>query len=154
MKRLALLLQIAVVFVGVAVLAFLLGTPHIEGRNAHATAFEVYFKDPFLAYVYVASLPFFVGLYRAFGLCGDIRRNDAFTQVTVDGLRVIGRCALVLIGFVAGGVVFLLVLGEPEPPGIVISVLVALASGLTAFVARMSARKLQGILKQSAASHA
>ena len=58
----ALLLQGVTVLVGIAVLAFLLWEPHIEGRNAHATTFEIYFKDPFLAYVYLGSAPFFVAL--------------------------------------------------------------------------------------------
>ena len=57
-------LQAVVVLIGVGVLALLLCEPHLEGRNAHATPFEIYFKDPFLAYVYVASIPFFVALIR------------------------------------------------------------------------------------------
>jgi hypothetical protein len=54
----ALFLQAAIVLIGIGALAFLLWEPHIEGRNAHATTFEIYFKDPFLAYVYVGSIPF------------------------------------------------------------------------------------------------
>jgi hypothetical protein len=37
------------VVVGGAVFVFLLWEPHIEGRNAHATLFQIYFNDPFLA---------------------------------------------------------------------------------------------------------
>ena len=44
-------LQIVIVLIGVAAIAFLLGEPHLEGRNERATLFEVYFKDPFLAFV-------------------------------------------------------------------------------------------------------
>lgn len=36
------------VLVGVSAFAFMLWEPHIEGRNAKATLFEIYFKDPFL----------------------------------------------------------------------------------------------------------
>jgi hypothetical protein len=43
-------LQIVIVLIGMGALAFMLWEPHLEGRNAHATVFEVYFKDPFLAY--------------------------------------------------------------------------------------------------------
>src|SRR4029079_14915748 len=56
----ALFLQAAIVPIGIAVGAFLLWEPRLEGRNAHATTFEIYFKDPFLAYVYLGSIPFFV----------------------------------------------------------------------------------------------
>ena len=56
--------------IGVGALAVLLGEPRIEGRNAHATLFEIYFNDPFLAYAYIASIPFFVALYQAFRAVG------------------------------------------------------------------------------------
>lgn len=146
MKRtLALLLQMTVVLLGLAALAFLLGTPHLEGRNAHATAFEIYFKDPFLAYVYAASIPFFVGLHRAFSLLGHFRKQGAFSQVTVDSLRAIRRCAFWILGSIPGGLAFILS-GEPEPPGIVMSLFVALVAGLVAVGATLSARALQKTL--------
>lgn len=64
----AIFLQTVIVLIGIGALAFMLWEPHIEGRNAHATLFEIYFKDPFLAYAYIASTPFFVALYQAFKL--------------------------------------------------------------------------------------
>ena len=66
-------LQVVIVLIGIGALALLLWEPHIEGRNAHATLFEIYFKDPFLAYAYIASIPFFVALYQAFKLLGYCR---------------------------------------------------------------------------------
>ena len=54
-------LQIVIVLIGIGAVALLLWEPQIEGRNAHATLFEIYFKDPFLAYAYIGSIPFFVG---------------------------------------------------------------------------------------------
>ena len=50
-------LQFVIALVGIGALALLLWDPHIEGRNAHATLFEIYFKDPFLACAYIASIP-------------------------------------------------------------------------------------------------
>lgn len=148
---LALLLQISVVLIGIGVLALMLWEPHLEGRNAHASTFEVYFKDPFLAYAYVGSIAFFVGLHRAFGLFGRIRRDRAFSQFTVDALKSIRRCALVLIGFVAGGVVIILVSGDGEdrPAGLFMSMLVALPSSAVAIAAAIGARTLQAGLKPS-----
>jgi len=99
----ALLLQVAIVLIGIGALAFLLWEPHIEGRNAHATTFEMYFKDPFLAYVYVGSIPFFVALYQAFKVLGYIAQNKAFLQATAKALLTIKCCALTIIGFVAAG---------------------------------------------------
>lgn len=144
-------LQAIIVLIGAAALAFLLWEPHIEGRNAHATTFEIYFKDPFLAYVYVGSIPFFAGLYRAYGLLGHIRQNGIIPQVTVEALRAINRCAIALIGFVAVGVVIILGCGDPEdrPAGVFMSLLVTLPSVVVAALAAMAARNLQNTMKPS-----
>jgi hypothetical protein len=64
------LIQVVTALLGVGVLALLLWEPQVEGRNVNATQFEIYFKDPFLAYVYLAFAPFFVGLYQAFKILG------------------------------------------------------------------------------------
>ena len=150
----ALLLQVAIVCIGIVTLALMLWEPHLEGRNAHATTFEIYFKDPFLAYAYVGSIPFFVALYRAFGLFGHVRQNGAFSQVTVDALRAIKYCAMILIGFVVGAVVIILMFGDGEdrPPGIFMSFLVILASSAIAIAAAMFARNLEKVLKRSEAT--
>ena len=147
-RPLALLLQIGVVLVGVVVLAFLLWEPHLEGRNAHATPFEIYFHDPFLAYVYAGSLPFFLALVRAFGLLGHVRRDGAFSRATVDALRAIQRHALVLIGFVIGALVIILLTGDGEdrPGGIFTCLLATLGAGGMAAVAATLARRLQSAL--------
>ena len=69
---------LVVVLIGLGALALLLWEPHLEGRNAHATLFEIYFNDPFLAYAYGASIPFFVSLYQAFKLLGYAGQNQVF----------------------------------------------------------------------------
>src|SRR3954471_1932401 len=93
-------LQIVIVLVGVGALALLLWEPQVEGVNAHATNFEIYFKDPFLALVYLGSIPFFVALYQAFKLLGYAGRNKVFSPAAVKALRTIKYCALAIIGFV------------------------------------------------------
>src|SRR5256885_12843086 len=95
-------LQVVVVLIGVGVLALMLWEPHLEGRNAHSTLFEIYFKDPFLAWAYLASIPFFVALYQAFIVLGYVGENRVFSQAAVDALRIIKSCAFVTAG--AGGV--------------------------------------------------
>ena len=144
----ALLLQGAILLIGIGTLAFMLWEPHIEGRNAHATTFEIYFNDPFLAYVYLGATPFFVALYRAFRLFGHVRQNRAFSRETVEALRTIKHCAIILIGFVAGAVVFILMFGDKEdrPAGVFMGFLVAFAAGGMAVVATMFARTLQNAL--------
>lgn len=147
----ALFFQVLIVLLGLATLGFMLWEPNLEGRNAHATVFEIYFKDPFLAYVYVGSLPFFVALTRAFGLFGEVRRHGAFSPATLHALRTIKRCALVLIGFVVGGVIFILRFGDGEdrPAGIFMSALVVLAASLIATAAALFARHLKRALRRA-----
>ena len=93
-------LQVVIVLIGIGALALMLWEPHIEGRNAHATLFEIYFKDPFLAYAYIASIPFFVALYQAFKLLGYVGQNKVFSPRSVKALRTIKYCAIALIGFI------------------------------------------------------
>jgi hypothetical protein len=95
-------LQVVIVLIGIAALALLLWEPHIEGRNSNASLFEIYFKDPFLAYVYLASIVFFIALYQAFRLLGYIRHNEIFSQLSVKALRTIKYCAMTIIAFIVG----------------------------------------------------
>lgn len=78
-------LQPVIVLIGIGALAVMLWEPHIEGRNVHATLLEIYFNDPFLAYAYIASIPFFVALFQAFILLAYIGRNEVFSQCS-DGV--------------------------------------------------------------------
>ena len=95
-------LQIVIVLISIGALALMLWEPHLEGRNVNATLFQIYFKDPFLAYAYTASIAFFVALYQAFKLLGYIGRNEVFSQRSVKALRTIKYCAITLIAFILG----------------------------------------------------
>jgi hypothetical protein len=140
-------LQAVIVLIGIGALALLLWEPHLEGRNAHATLFEIYFNDPFLAYAYVASIPFFVALYQAFKVLGYIRENKAFSQATVKALRTIKFCALAIIGFVALGELFIM-LGDSDDRagGVFIGVLITFGSVVSASAAAMFEGILQNVV--------
>ena len=136
------LLQTATALVGVLVLAFLLWEPHVEGRNAHATLFEIYFKDPFLAYVYLSSTPFFVALYHAFKALGEVGRSGAFSPESVKSLRTIKLCALALVGLVALAEVFILGMeSDDRAGGVFMGALFGGASAVMAFAAAKLERK-------------
>ena len=77
-------LQVVIALLGVGVLALLLWEPQVEGRNVNATQFEIYFKDPFLAYIYLAFVPFFVGLYQAFKILGYADETKYFSSVLCE----------------------------------------------------------------------
>jgi hypothetical protein len=137
-------LQAAIVLIGIGALALMLWEPHIEGRNAHATLFEIYFKDPFLAYAYLASTPFFVALYRAFKVLGFIGKDKTFSQETGKAMRTIKFCALAVIGFVALGELFI-VLGNSDDRagGVFVGILITVGSAVVASAAAMFERVLQ-----------
>lgn len=140
------LLQAVIILIGISALAFMLVEPHFEGRNANATFYQVYFNDPFLAYAYVGSIPFFVALYKIFTLIGYARQNNFFSPDSIRALRTIKRCALTLIGFVAGAVAyfFLAVRGEDDiAGGVAMGLFVILLSAIVASVAAVFERKLQ-----------
>ncbi len=112
-------LQTVIVLIGVGAVALMLWEPHIEGRNAHATTFEIYFKDPFLAYAYIASIPFFVALYQAFKLLGYIGRDEVFSLHSVRALRTIKYCSISLVGFIVAteAYLFIVVRGKDDIAG-------------------------------------
>ena len=143
-KSSTIFLQVVIVLISIGALALMLWEPHIEGRNAHATLFEVYFKDPFLAYAYIASIPFFVALYQAFKVLGYAGQNKVFSQAAVTALRTIKFCAIAILGFVAVSVIFL-PFGDPEdrPPGVVMRILITFGSIVIATASAMFERVLQ-----------
>ena len=138
MKRNAIILQVVIVLIGIGALAFMLWEPHIEGRNAHATLFEIYFKDPFLAYAYIASIPFFVALYQAFNVLGYVKQNKVFSQGTLKALRIIKYCAIAIIGFVAVSIIFIYPMFgdiDDRPQGVFMRILITFASIIIAAAA-------------------
>src|ERR1043166_9393014 len=100
-------LQIVIVLIAAGALALMLWEPHLEGRKAHATTFEIYFKDPFLAYAYTASIAFYMALFQAFRLLGYIGQNRVFSLNSVRALRTIKYCAISLIVTVGGAVAYI-----------------------------------------------
>lgn len=102
-------LQIVIVLIAIGAAALMLWEPHLEGRNAHATTFEIYFKDPFLAYAYLASTAFFVALFQAFRLLGYIRTNKVFSPESVKALRTMRFCAIALVTMVGAAVAYLMI---------------------------------------------
>jgi hypothetical protein len=105
-----LFLRAVIVLVGAGVLAGMLWEPQLEGRNVNADLATIYFRDPFLAYAYVGSIPFFYGLYQGFKLLGYLGqgRGQAFSPAAVTALRRIKYCALAVIGFIAGAEAYII----------------------------------------------
>ncbi|MEN9881007.1 MAG: hypothetical protein RLZZ308_190 [Candidatus Parcubacteria bacterium] len=145
-KYISLLFQTSAVLIGISAFAFLLFEPHIEGRNVNATLFEIYSRDPFLAYAYIASIPFFVILYKAFKV------SEYMTQPTIDipksiqALKTIIYCAIATIGFVMIGESIIVLSNDSDDiaGGVFMGFLVILfsvATITTTMIAKRSLRK-------------
>ncbi|MEK7638748.1 MAG: DUF2975 domain-containing protein [Patescibacteria group bacterium] len=139
-------LQVVIVLIGTGALALLLWEPHVEGVNANATTLsEIYFDDPFLALVYVGSIPFFVALYQAFKVLGYAGQNKIFSQAAVNALRTIKYCALAIIGFVVVEEIFIILNhgNDDAAGGIFMGVLITFGSIVIATAAAMFEQILQ-----------
>ena len=139
-------LQVVITLLGVGVLAALLWEPQVEGRNVHATQFEIYFKDSFLAYIYLAFVPFFVGLYQAIKMLGYVRRDEAFSPRAVRALRTIKYCAIAVAIFILGAeaYIFIFVRGTDDVAGgVMMGVFIIFVSAVIGTAAAVFERILQ-----------
>lgn len=147
MKRSSIFLQVILVLIGVGALVLMLWEPRIEGRNTNATLFEIYFKDPFLAFAYIASIPFFVALYKAFKVVGYAGQNKLYSKAAVKALRIIKYCALSIIGFIAAGeIIIMLSNSDDRTGGFFMGILIAFGSVVFAAAAAKFERVLQNAL--------
>lgn len=145
-------MQLVLALIGVGIFVWLLWFPHTEGRNVNATLFQVYFNDPFLAYIYVASLPFFVGLYQAIKILGYAGKNNVLSQLAVNALRKIKYCALITAGAIIAADIFLVIharlypeIGATDGPegAVMLGLIATLLSIVIAAAAAVFQRTLQ-----------
>ncbi len=154
-KKLTKLFQIVIVLIGIVVLAFMLWEPNMEGVNAHATLFEIYFKDPFLAYAYASSLLFFVSLYQTIKLLGYAEKNQLASQNSIKALVIIKNCSLVLAVLIAGAVVYLFITVRGKDDiagGMAMGSLLILISLIMAFSAHAFRKRVQKTYSTSLAA--
>ena len=139
------MLQFVIVFIGIAALAFLLWEPQIEGRNLHATLYQIYFNDPFLVYAYTGSIAFFVALYQAFKLLGYMGRDELLSRHSLKALRTIQYSAVTIIGFLAVAVAYLMIVrpGDDIAGGVAMGIMFSFISLVVAAVAAVLRGALQ-----------
>lgn len=98
--KIILLLASAVIFI------LMIRLPLVEGRAANLDLFSIY-TDPFIIYIYIGSIPFFIGISQAIKLLNLIDQNSAFTQNAVNTLKNMKIASLSLIGFIASAIIYL-----------------------------------------------
>jgi hypothetical protein len=136
-KGTRLVLQTVFVLIGLGALAFMLWEPHLEGRNAHATLTQIYFNDPFLAFAYIASIPFFMVLVQAFKMLRGAAAATAF--------RTIKLCAIALIVFGVTAEIFIMLnTSDDRAGGVVMGLLIIIASFVVATLAAKFEKNFAG----------
>src|SRR5215207_201064 len=145
MKRSSILfLRAVILLAGAGVLAGMLWEPQLEGRNVNADQMTIYFRDPFLAYAYVGSLPFFFGLYQGFTLLGYVGQGQAFSPAAVTALRRIKYCALAVIGFIVGAEAYIILgVSDDRAGAVAMGIFASFVGVVTAAAAAVLERVLQ-----------
>jgi hypothetical protein len=132
-------LQAAVVLAGIVTLVIMIRLPLLEGRTKDADLLSIY-PDPLILYVYMASIAFFIALYKAFRLLGYIGQNKVFSSAAAGTLRSIKHCAIVLgiLIVIAGIYIRIFHAKDDDPAGFIamcmvavfISIVVAIAAAI------------------------
>lgn len=142
-------LQMVIVLIGIISLVFMLWEPHLEGRNANATLFEIYFNDPFLIYAYTVSLAFFVALFQALKVLEYVKLNKLFSQEAVMALGIIKYCAITLAAFIMAAEVYLFIAVRGKDDitgGVAMGLIMTLISAVIAAAAAVFEKLLQSAL--------
>ncbi|HET8840068.1 MAG TPA: DUF2975 domain-containing protein [Ktedonobacteraceae bacterium] len=137
-------LKVVILLVAIGALAGMIWFPQTEGRATHLDLISIY-TDPFIIYGYLASIPFFVGLYQAFKLLNLIDADAAFSQDAVNTLKNMKFASLILIGFIALAEFYIHFFAHGDDPAgpTALGILASFAAIVIATVAAVFQRLLQ-----------
>jgi hypothetical protein len=140
-------LKTVVLLIGFIALFLLIRFPQLEGVNVNNDLFTIYFKDPFLAYVYIGSIAFFVAIYQTFKLLGNIANDTLYSEGSVKALRNIKYCAMTIVGFIIGAEAYIIInmAGSDDiAGGVAMGVFITFGSIVVAVVSDVFIKILEG----------
>ncbi|MGG0411210.1 DUF2975 domain-containing protein [Peribacillus simplex] len=152
MKRSStLFLKVAVIFIGIPVLAlclFLLPQIANEANEAAERGSDVaYVVYGILMVMYVSAIPFYLALYQSFNLLSYIDKNQAFSALSVRALKKIKNCAITISGLYAVALPFVYIMAEiDDAPGLV---LIGMVMIFAPMVIAVFAAVLQRLLQEA-----
>jgi len=129
-KGSTLFLKFVLCLLAIGAFVGLIWFPQTEGAAKNLDLISIY-TDPFIIYIYIGSIPFFVGVYQAFKLLNFIDAHKAFSQGAVNTLKNIKFASLSLIGFIALALFYIRFAAQGDDPagptalGIIVSFAVA-----------------------------
>lgn len=146
-----LFLKVAVIFIGIPVLAMCLFLLPQIANEAHEAADRgadiAYVVYGILMVMYVSAVPFYFALYQSFNLLSYIDKNQAFSELSVTALKKIKNCALIISGLYVVALPFVFMLAEvDDAPGLV---LVGLLFVFAPLVIAIFAAVLQRLLQEA-----
>lgn len=139
-----LFLKITVNLMGLPVLAICIyGLFYLANNPANPDYAHILY--PIVVIVYLSVIPFFIALFQSFKLLGYIDRNQAFSMLSVNALKNIKICALIITGLYVVILPFVYFVAElDDAPGlIIIGMVPAFASLVIAVFAAVLQRLLQ-----------
>lgn len=143
-KGSTLFLKIVLCLIAIGIFAGLIWFPQTEGRATNLDLISIY-SDPFIIYIYIGSIPFFVGLYQAFKLLNLIDANKAFSQRAVNTLKHMKFASLSLIGFITLALIFIRFFANGDDPAgpTAIGIVISFAAAVIATAAAVFQKLLQ-----------
>lgn len=143
-----LFLKIAVILIGIPVLAMcIFAVPEIASFSVELVPGIPYIKYFVFVYFYVTAIPFYFALYQTFKLLSYIDKNEAFSELSVEALKNIKKCAITISGLYVVGMPLLIVLADrDDAPGIIVIGLVIIFASM---VIAVFAAVLQKLLKEA-----
>ncbi|PUB10080.1 DUF2975 domain-containing protein [Paenisporosarcina sp. OV554] len=140
-----LFLKLAVIFIGIPVLALCIFlVPHMA--NFAARSYPNIGSMKYLVFIvmYGAAVPFYFALYQAFNLLRYIDENTAFSELSVKALKNIKCCAITISGlYVLGLPLFHFIAKKVDPPIVLMGLIIIFASLVIAVFAAILQRLLQ-----------
>jgi hypothetical protein len=136
---------VVVFLIGIPILALcLFGLPLIVKKAADA----YWMIKPVLIGMYVTAIPFFAALYQALKLLSYIDQNIAFSELSVQALKIIKYCASSISVLYAAVMPFVYLLAETDdaPGAIVIGLVIIFASIVLAVFAAVLEKLLRAAI--------
>ncbi len=138
-------LKVIIFLAGMAVLALCIFlVPHIANFASELYPHISPMKYLIFIVMYGAAVPFYVALYQAFKLLRYIEENTAFSELSVEALKNIKRCAIIISSlYVLGMPLFSFIAKKVDPPVGFIGLIIIFASFVIAVFAAILQRLLQ-----------
>ncbi|HWL23450.1 MAG TPA: DUF2975 domain-containing protein [Ureibacillus sp.] len=145
-------LKVIAFLIGTAVIAvciYFLPVAAIRDSIVHPGDYSIY---PLLICAYGVCITFFVALYHAYKLLNNISRNNAFSELSLKSLKVIKKCALIIIFFIMFVIVYLrvyaMIVNDDAAGPIALCLMGILATAIIAAIVDVLQKQVNSILEK------